>query len=84
MAKSEAFKRLTEVNGRRVDVSIRIVKAARPLIPVLLDAGRGNSAKELQELFFELDAIEEETLSYIKSDPTRAFTALIELLDESR
>lgn len=54
----------------------RITEATRPLIPVLLDAGRTNSAKPLQELFFELDATEQETASLIASDPTLALLTM--------
>lgn len=55
----------------------KIVAAARAVVPVLLDAGRTNSAKALQELLFEHDARQQEFAAFIDSDPRLAMEAIL-------
>jgi hypothetical protein len=62
--------------AKRKQLHARIVKAARPLIPVLKDAGRTHSAAELDELFFELDALEQETVQIVGDNLGAALEAL--------
>ncbi len=55
----------------------KIAAAARAVLPVLLDAGRVNSAKELQELLFEMDAKDQEMVDFIAADPVGTMGALM-------
>ena len=56
------------LNSRR-GVLEKIAIEARAVIPVLLDAGRTNSAKALQELLFQYDAAEQEFSDLMNKDP---------------
>jgi hypothetical protein len=56
----EVGKKIDGLIAKRTVELSKIATAARAVVPVLLDAGRTNSAKELQELFFQFDAIEQE------------------------
>jgi hypothetical protein len=47
----------------------KIVVAARAVVPVLLDAGRVNSAKELQKLLFQIDAGADEMSKLLTDNP---------------
>lgn len=50
-------------------INSKIADEARVIIPVLLDSGRVNSAKPLQELFFELDSKNQELIQLIEMNP---------------
>ncbi len=61
------------VKVQKLDVQIReaqraIVVCAKGLVPVLRDAGREHSAKELDRLFFELDALTDEAKSFLETN----------------
>ena len=77
MTPIDAVKKLDGLMLRKQVLAEKIVEASRPIIPVLLDAGRANSAKALQELLFEFDAIAQEATDIINADPR---TVLAELL----
>lgn len=62
----------------------KIVDAARPLIPVLLDAGRTNSAKELDALFFELDAFNQEMHAFVTENMTEILAVIVGSLENGR
>lgn len=64
----------------RVALLDRIANAALAVVPVLLDAGRVNSAKELQELLFQLEALQQENDSLMKAN----MDAVFELLRRAR
>jgi hypothetical protein len=59
--------------GRRADLVDKIALAARAVVPVLLDAQRVNSARELQELLFELDALDQELAEFTKAHMDELF-----------
>jgi hypothetical protein len=65
-------------------IEAKIVAAARAIVPVLLDAGRVNSAKELQELFFQLDVEEEQTRDLIAGNTGAALAAITDRLKHGR
>lgn len=47
----------------------KIAEYARTLVPVLNDAGRAYSAKELERLMFEFDAYVQEGVDCAQSNP---------------
>ncbi len=55
----------------------KIALEARAVIPVLLDAGRTNSAKALQELLFEYDAKEQEFHELVMKDPAAMLRSIL-------
>lgn len=50
------------------------------LVPVLLDSGRANSAKALQEALFGLDVIKEETSAMVRQHPEASRSAVLLLV----
>lgn len=84
MTKDEARAEMTQFSVRRSHLQSAITTAARAVIPVLLDAGRANSAKELQELFLQLDLIDRALLDFVNSDPKTAMHGLIGMMDLDR
>jgi hypothetical protein len=54
-----------ELVRSKAQINERIVQATRPIIPVLLDAGRAHSAEVLQALYFELDAKDQELQAFV-------------------
>jgi hypothetical protein len=62
----------------------RISVAARAVVPVLKDAGRTNSAAELDQLFFELDALDQEMKDFVAEDPARFVDGLIRMMEGRR
>lgn len=79
MTRDDVYREMKELRERDHDLKGKIVKAARPVIPVLLDAGRSNSAKELQELFFEYDAHSEAMSKFFLANGA----AVIDVIAES-
>jgi uncharacterized protein Yka (UPF0111/DUF47 family) len=77
MDPKEQSKTLDDYFRRRSELSQKIVDAARTMIPVLKDAGRSHSAATLDELFFQLDALEQELHAEFDRDPARAIDALL-------
>lgn len=53
---------------RKNDMNGRIAAAARPMVAVLKDAGRLESAKQLDELYFEADALDQEFMKFVKAN----------------
>jgi len=72
----EVAKRVEASRVARGAIEAKVVAAARAIVPVLLDAGRVNSAKELQELFFQLDVEEEKLKDLIQGNAKAAIMAL--------
>jgi hypothetical protein len=73
----ETVKQLAKFVKRRRSVIEEIAGAARPVVPVLLDAGLNNSAKGLQELFFQLDALEQELIVFTKENAAEMFAGIV-------
>lgn len=72
----EIGKLMHEFMKTRLELHEKIVAATRPVIPVLLDSGRANSARPLQELFFELDAKEQEIHNLVTENIAATLEAL--------
>ncbi len=68
MTPEELNAKFLELHTQRLSIMQRIADAARPVIAVLLDAGRTNSAKELQELLFEFDAKSQEASEFLRAN----------------
>ena len=69
------------VNATRVaELQTKVVEEARRIVPVLLDAGRAHSAKALQELLFEIDALNQEMDAAIREDPAAASRVFVNAL----
>jgi hypothetical protein len=64
MGQSEVFAEMQSLTARRAALLQRVVTAARPVIAVLKDSGRMASAAPLDELFFELDALDAELMQF--------------------
>lgn len=77
MTTDEAIKQIDKLMSARGKLADKIVAASRAVVPVLLDAGRSNSAKELQELFFQYDALEQELAQFIGENPDASLAALV-------
>jgi len=60
MTPEELVTEIQKLHAREEVVRRKIVEHARSLVPVLKDAGREHSAKELDRLVYENDAIQEE------------------------
>lgn len=58
----------------------KIVVAARAAIPVLKDASREHSAGELEVLFFELDAINQEFTDFVSRNRNAVLRAITDQL----
>ena len=84
MTKEELEKKINDFGYRRQKLTDRIRDEARPLIPVLLDSGRMNSAKSLQELFFEYDALEQEFKELAEAYPMEAFLIIEKMLTKKK
>jgi hypothetical protein len=65
----EAAQFLNEFSGRRHAITQRIVAAARPLTDILKDFGCAHSAAPLEQLYFELDALEQEAKEAADQNP---------------
>jgi hypothetical protein len=74
---NSATKLMTDASQRRQDLLTKISAAARSLVPILKDHNLLNTAAELDRLFFEYDANEQEVQNAIKADPTLYLDALI-------
>ncbi len=81
MTQNETAKKMKEIRDRQYGLQRKIVEAARPVIAVLLDAGRQNSAKELQQLFFELEAVEQEMHAFFLSNPEGIIEIMARLIE---
>lgn len=77
MTIQETQSKMREFAREKQALEEKIVDAARAVVPVLLDAGRTNSAKALQELLFEHDARRQEFAAFIDSDPRLAMEAIL-------
>lgn len=80
----EAYKEIGKLIGKRAALEKKIADAARTVVPVLLDAGRTHSAKPLQELFFELDALDQEMKEFVERDPSAAMAAIVRGISRER
>lgn len=69
MTGEEIDKQFWNLNRKKQAIEARIVVAARAVVPVLKDAQQINSAKELDALFYELDALTQEMTDFISSGP---------------
>jgi hypothetical protein len=76
MTTEEAKKRLRGHTQRSHELLAKIAVEARAVVPVLLDSGRANSAKALQELLFQMDAMEQEIKELLLSNPEALFALL--------
>lgn len=81
MTQDEAKAEMRRLSTKRNALVGRIAEAARAVVPVLLDAGRNNSAKNLQELFFELEVCDQGMSDFVKSDPKAAMDGLLALME---
>jgi hypothetical protein len=77
MTPDEITARFQAMNVRERGILDKIAVEARAVVPVLLDSGRANSAKPLQELLFELEAVAQERDQIIRDDPESTMTALL-------
>lgn len=77
MTTEEARAKMKALATERSGLVDRIEKAARAVVPVLLDAGRTHSAKELQELFFQLDVSHQALTDFITANPREALEVVI-------
>lgn len=84
MTAKEAAERMRELAQKHHELNARIADAARAVVPVLLDAGRTNSAKALQELIFELDACDQEMHQFVRENVPVAIEALMRSLGKDR
>jgi predicted translin family RNA/ssDNA-binding protein len=76
MTHSEVQKKIREFLQRRHDIHESVVRAARSVVPVLKDAQRIHSAKELDELLFQLDALDQELTDFCKANPVALIDSL--------
>jgi hypothetical protein len=74
---AETMAKIRDFAASKSMLERKIAEAARAIVPVLLDAGRVNSAKELQELFFQYDAKAQEMTDLFKADPSAAIGAVM-------
>lgn len=77
MSIEETRRKIQELLHAKQALEGKITEASRAILPVLLDAGRVNSAKALQELLFEYDAKHQELTDFIMRDPIAAMDAMI-------
>ncbi len=68
---------MSEHIHRRDVLLLKLATAARSVIPVLKDHNLSNVAKELECLFFEYDANEQEVDNAAKADPASFIEALL-------
>ncbi len=76
MTVEATIKALGSLRDHHEKLEKKIADAARVVIPVLLDAGRANSAKQLQELFFEYDALDQEMNEFVERNAMDVLAAL--------
>jgi hypothetical protein len=84
MTREEAAAEMVKFPARIASVKDKITAVARGLIPVLRDAGREHSAKELDALFFELDAIEQEMQAFVRDNLPSVMKIITERLEGLR
>ena len=82
MTPDELVKYIDDTGVKVLLLQKKIVTAARAVIPVLLDAQRSNSAKELQELFFELDALNDGLMKSLDENPAATVEAFVRKMRE--
>ncbi len=76
MTNEETTRAIDQFLTRRQALSRKVETAARAVVPVLLDAERKNSAAELQQLLFEIDALDQEISNFVEKDPQGALEAI--------
>ncbi len=81
MTDQEVDEFVNRVMRERMALLAKIATAAKAVVPVLLDAGKVNSAKELQEPFFLFDVNEQSLSEFIKNNPAAAIDVLMRKLD---
>jgi hypothetical protein len=73
-----ARQQMQEISRRRDALTERIVKTTRPVIAVLKDSGHFASAAPLEELFFELDALDQEMMTFTMANMDEILRSLTE------
>ncbi len=68
---------ISQFTMRMNTISQKIVNYSRGLVPVLQDAGQINSAKELERLLFEFDAVTQEAIDFAKDNLESILEGLI-------
>ena len=60
--------KLRDFNSRRLSLCQDLVRLARGLVPVLKDHSLANTAKPLEEVLFQLDALDQESVAFFKEN----------------
>lgn len=66
----------SEYFPRKITILEQVAAATRNVVPVMKDHNLSNTAKELERLLFELDALEQEALDAVQANP-EAFCDMI-------
>lgn len=69
--------------GKRQELLRKLEHAARAVVPVLLDADRKNSAAELQELFFQIDAADQEMAKFFSENAMLSLEVIMRKFEKS-
>jgi hypothetical protein len=80
MTREEVRQRIVRDPIRLQEIDRKIVESVRGLVAVLKDAGRPESAKELDALFFERDALVQEIGEFMRNN----VSAIVDLMKGSR
>lgn len=83
MTQEEFDDHINEFVVRREILFNQLLTQARPLVETLLDAGRTNSAKPLQQTLFEFDVIDQEMRELITQNKELLFERLFARLRKS-
>lgn len=71
MTERDVREEFVKISQLKAAIEGKIAIEARNIVPILLDAQRVNSAKQLQELLFQLDAAVQQMNEFFKKDPER-------------
>jgi hypothetical protein len=77
MTDKELLDAFHDAQHRKQKQSEAIVARCRSLISTLKDAGALSTAKELEELYFQLDSVEGEITKLIQDQPRRMIGILL-------
>lgn len=74
----EEYKQATiEKLNRRQNLLAKLINPARAAMNAMTDAGMHRTAEPLKEIFFELDALDQEMTELIKSNPPEYFINIV-------
>jgi hypothetical protein len=83
MQQEEIDKKLRELSVRRQELLESLVAPARAAVNALKDAQRPNTAEPLNEILFQIDALHQEIMEFVKTDPINILEALFKRLEQS-